>query len=424
MPRFMTSGVKLRGRRNARARLLLAVGGLSVLATAPIAAGGARTSHASLRGSDQTIRVPQDQPTIPKAVAAATPGTTILVDSGTYPGGVVVPRTKPGLTIRGVDRNTVILDGRDKQKNGIVVHADDVALLNMTAHDFLENGFYWEDVKGFKAQYLTAWNILGYGIYSEGSSAGEIDHDYVSWAADAAYYIGECNPCRSVIDSVVAVRSAVGYSGTNASGYLTIRNSTWRDNGAGILPNTYANEHDPPQHSITIERNVVSNSGRAAVPIRTPLAGFFGIGIAIAGGNQDIVSHNTVTGSDRYGIAIFPTARRIVLGPGAQLPPYWKPSGNLITNNRTIGSGKVDLVLSAGSKPDNCFSANGAVTTAPLHLQQSSCPGAASPPGDPVSAALLTAPVWQMMRAAIMTRHPPLFNRGAAPPPQPNAPTP
>ena len=47
---------------------------------------------------------------------------------------------------------------------------------------------------------------------------GLVENDYVSGAADAAYYIGECNACRSTIRHVVARLSAVGYSGTNASG--------------------------------------------------------------------------------------------------------------------------------------------------------------------------------------------------------------
>ena len=56
-------------------------------------------------------------------------------------------------------------------------------------------------------------------------------------------------------------------------------------------------------------RNVVTRSGRAPVPIRTALAGFVGIGIAIAGGNENVVGRNRVTGSERYGVAIFPTRR-------------------------------------------------------------------------------------------------------------------
>ena len=85
--------------------------------------------------SGAVIRVPQDAPTIQAAVDAAAAGDTILVDRGTYPGGVVVPASKPSLTIRGVDRNAVVFDGGGK-RDAIDVHADAVTLQNLSAHDF------------------------------------------------------------------------------------------------------------------------------------------------------------------------------------------------------------------------------------------------------------------------------------------------
>jgi hypothetical protein len=103
-------------------------------------------------------------------------------------------------------------------------------------------------------------------VFAEGGATGVFDHDYVSGAGDAAYYIGECRPCRATIARVVAKRSAVGYSGTNSSG-VVIRDSVWDRNGAGILPNSYANDALPPEAGSTIVRNVVTGSGRAAVPI-------------------------------------------------------------------------------------------------------------------------------------------------------------
>ena len=169
------------------------------------------------------------------------------------------PAPKHDITIRGSDRNAVVLDGADTRKNGIVVRADGVALLNMSAHNFLDNAFYWEDANSFRASYLTAWNIRGYGIYVEGGREGTLDHDYVSGAADAAYYLGECNPCHATLEHVIAALSAVGYSGTNATD-VVIRDSVWDRNGAGIVPNTYANEALPPEGRTTIVRNTITTA--------------------------------------------------------------------------------------------------------------------------------------------------------------------
>src|SRR5262245_4611815 len=111
------------------------------------------------------IRVPQDAATLQRAIAQARPGDTILLDVGVYPGGNVVPVGKHDVTIVGVDRNKVVLDGADRRKNGIVVHADGVSILNLSAHNFLANAFYWDGADRFRASYLTAWNVRGYGIY-------------------------------------------------------------------------------------------------------------------------------------------------------------------------------------------------------------------------------------------------------------------
>src|ERR671937_2002223 len=322
-----------------RRRELAALVGAAVLATS--------TSAGAARADGKVIRVPQDAPTIQAAVDAAAAGDTILIDRGTYPGGVAVPPSKPRLTIRGVDRNAVVFDGADARDDAIDVRADGVTLQNLSAHNFRKNAFYWDGVTGFTGSYLTVWNVLGYGIYSEDSTDGLVERDYVSGAADAAYYIGECDPCRATIRNVVARLSAVGYSGTNASGALVIRDSRWDRNGAGILPNSLADEADPPQQNALIVGNAVTGSGRARVPLNTPLAGYYGIGIGIAGGNGNRVLRNTISGSSRFGVAVFSTPYAVHPGPSppaSQRP--WRPKGNSVRANAVRGSGVADLGLS------------------------------------------------------------------------------
>jgi hypothetical protein len=343
-----------------------------------------------------------------------------VLAAGTYPGGAVVPEEKHDLTIRGVDRNQVVLDGDDRRQNGILVRADGVSILNLSAHGFRENAFYWVGANRYRGAYLTAWNVRGYGIYVEDGEQGMLDHDYVSGAADAAYYVGECRPCGATVAHVVATLSAVGYSGTNATG-VVVRDSTWDRNGAGIVPNSYANEALPPQARTTIVRNAITRTGMARVPIRTALAGFVGIGIAIAGGNENVIARNRVTGSETYGVAVFPTALYVSFDPGIPKPgPPWRPRGNRVFGNTVTGSGKADLALASGSGRDNCFRANRAGRRLPRNLQTASCPAART--GDAAVASELTRPVRVMVSETARRRRPPSYRTLPTPPPQPNMP--
>jgi Right handed beta helix region len=365
--------------------------------------------------------VPEDAATLQLAIGEAAPGDTIVLAAGTYPGGVTVPPAKRDLTIRGVDRNEVVLDGDDRRRNGIVVHADGVSVLNLSAHNFTKNALYWDGADRFRASYVTVWNVGEYGIYVEDGEHGRVDHTYVSGAARAAYYVGECRPCDATISEVVARLSAVGYSGTNATDVL-IRDSVWDRNGAGLVPNTYANEALPPQERATIMRNRVTSSGRAAVPIKTALAGFIGIGIGIAGGNENAVARNRVTRSERYGIAVFPTARYVVFDPGTPEPgPRWRPQANRVSRNVVTGSGRADLALALGTRTGNCFTANRAAHTAPRDLQTPSC-ARASVKGDAAVAAELTRPVRVMMEETLARRQPPPYTSMPTPPAQPSMP--
>ena len=191
-------------------------------------------------------------------------------------------------------------------------------------------------------------------------------------------------------------------------------------NGAGILPNSLADEADPPQHDALIVGNTVTGSGRARVPLNTPLAGYYGIGIGIAGGNGNRVLRNTVTGSRRFGIAVFRTPFWVPRGtppPGPRLP--WRPAGNSVRRNTVRGSGLADLALSASARGGNCFRANRAAKTMPARLQKRPCRSAG---GDRRVSRALEAPFETLMSRASRALRPIPYTSVPPPPPQPSAP--
>jgi len=352
--------------------------------------GAAPSSAAAVTAVDgRLISVPADAPTLEAAINDAQPGDVILLAAGTYRGGVTVPREKHDLTIRGADRNRVILDGKDVLLSGIEVKADRVTIENMTARHYTGNGFEWEGVDGFNGRYLTVWNVGLYGIYAIQSRHGTFEQDLVSGAADAAFYVGECQPCDTLVSRVTARYSAIGYSGTNAGGNLEVRDSLWDRNGTGILPNSFeGQEAPPPERGTRIAGNTVRDSGSIPVPANSPLAGFVGLGIGIAGGLDNVVEGNSVTGSARFGIVLFPTLQKS--------GNVFASSGNEIRDNIVSGSGLADLALSSGSGTGNCFAGNEFGSSLPAGIDATlpcGVAGTSKPRGDPTVGHELAIPI-------------------------------
>ncbi len=323
----------------------------------PAALGDPATDSPS-EWSGVTRLVPQDYPTIQAAVDAAGPGDLVLIDRGTYREEVEV--TTPGLTIRGVDRNEVVIDGEFQRPNGIEVFlADGVAVENLTVRNATGNGFFWTGTRGYRGSYLTAVNNGVYGIYAFDSSDGLLEHSYASGSPDAGFYIGQCDPCQATITGSISEWNGLGYSGTNASTDLHIVDSIFRHNVAGIAPNTLDGELLPPFHGVNIVGNLVHDNGNVDAPALAFEWAAQGNGILLAGGGDSYVSRNRVFNHPQSGIVVLPMLDA----------NFYMSYDHRIEANHVEGSGLADLTLGGPATSGNCFEDNVHQTTLPAALE-------------------------------------------------------
>ena len=311
--------------------------------------------------SEDVLRVGKNEQftKIQDAVDAAIEGDLILIENGVYNESVTV--TTSYLTIRGVDRNKVIIDGEFMGENGIQIYdTDGVSVENLSVRNFSLNGVYWNTSKGFKGSYLTVYNNGDYGVYAFNSTDGIFDNIYASGHPDSGIYIGQCYPCNSLIYDNVIEGNALGYSGTNAGGHLYLYNNIWRDNMSGIVPNTLDSELNPPGRETTIIGNLVIDNNNYEAPTNRFGLVAKGMGIVAPGRVGDIIEKNIVVNHDRYGI---------VASPMLDANLYFSQHVQ-IKDNVVLDSGYTDLALAGPWGPGNCFEGNVYQTSTPPLLEQ------------------------------------------------------
>jgi hypothetical protein len=264
----------------------------------------------------------------------------------------------------------VVLDGTFERALAVHAIAADVVVENLTARHYTQNAFYWTGVEGYRASYLTAYNNQLYGIYAHTSRHGRFEHSYASGHTDSGFYIGESNPSNAVITDVVAEHNAIGYSGTNTGGCLTLKDSVWRHNKAGIVPNslvTGAGGTGPddyagataPQTAMRIEGNEVVSNSNAGAPTRDFGDMAFGTGILVAGGTENVIVDNTVRDHLNFGIGL------VLMFHRGQV---FHPRDNVVRRNRVTRTTRADLALGWPNGGGNRFDANDASTSRPAGL--------------------------------------------------------
>lgn len=356
--------------------------------------------------SDGVLNVPDEFATIQEAVDAAVAGDLVLIAPGVYNEAVDVVTDE--IVIRGLEREGVVLDGELELDNGIrVLGAKGVAVENLTTQNYTDNGVFFTSADGYRASYVTAYRIGDYGIYAFDSVNGQIEHSYGAGSPDAGLYIGQCFPCNAVVDDFLAEHNGLGYSGTNAGGNLTIANSTFRFNRAGIVPNSGSYELCYPQRDNLIVGNTVYSNNNPNTPAIDVAMLAMGNGVVAAGGIGNTIERNLVYDHDKTGIALVPFLEE---GANDDLPTedewaqtcadqreqpladeipeqlLWESYGNTVRDNAISDSRVADIGVEAVSEPtgglENCFLGNDITSSAPAALETLAPCGSEAVPAD------------------------------------------
>ncbi len=341
----------------------------------PVSTAGARVlrvgSFHGIRGQFATIQA---------AVNAARPGDWILVGPGDYktlssrhakgksdvPAGVLVSKSR--IYIRGMNRNTVIVDGTRSGSrcssrkadqnfgprgskgalglNGIMVwKAADVWVQNLTACNFLSgkgdagNEIWWNGGDGsgkigghgYLGSYLTATSTYfhndestaaAYGIFTSNWTGGLFDQIYASNFNDSGFYIGACKQqCNQTVNHAWGEFSALGYSGSNSGGRLLIENSEFDNNEDGFDTNSQNGDNPPPQDGAcppgvkppvkgartcwVFTHNFVHDNNNPNVPAAgSAAAGPVGTGMSVSGGRNDTITGNRFVHNKAWGVIL------------------------------------------------------------------------------------------------------------------------
>ena len=281
------------------------------------------------------------------ASTSAKPGDLVLVSPGVYQEAVTV--ATDGIVIRGVDRNSTILDGEFKRDNGVnVVGADGVAVENLTARNYTENGFFWTGVLGYR------------GLVPHRVPQRRLRHLRVRLAVRAVrplVRVGQPRlrllhrPVQSVPRGHHRRRVRVQPArllGHELGGDLFIVNSVWRDNRTGIVPNSLDGRGARRRRATaTIAGNVVDDNGSAdaAIGRRGASTSRFGVGIVIVGRDRRTSSRRTAsTATPRS------WASRSRPSPGSAGSVLRRRPATRCTDNMVQGSGLADLARSSRAR--------------------------------------------------------------------------
>jgi parallel beta-helix repeat protein len=303
-------------------------------------------------GAPQLLLVRPGDPhafqTIQSAVNAAEPGDKIEIFGGTYKEAVSV--STPGLTLFGAPGRDIRIRNPGSAMNGFTVGSphgpslDGFRLSNVTVSGFVGDGVSLTRVTDFVLSHVTARNNGEYGLFPVLSAHGVIQDSTASGSNDTGIYVGQ--------STNILVQ---GNSVSNNTNGIEIENSTYvratfntvHHNTVGILVDMLpgfpiafeVSSHNLVANNIVFDNNRPNSAPPGDIAAVEPL----GTGIAILGGNHNVVQANLVFGNAFAGIVVLSGNDLLALAPPGTptYPAGVDPNANdtLVQLNIVLGNG-------------------------------------------------------------------------------------
>jgi parallel beta-helix repeat protein len=311
---------------------------------------------------------------IQAAIDAASPGTTINVDPGTYTENLFIGKdginlvghhstlTPPGsptsnLCVDGSNFPGICVVGQVDQNFNLVKRVQNVVIAGFKIQHFSTEGIFAYGA----AQYTVQNNVLnangGYGTFALNSKGIRYLDNTATGNGDAGLYIGESAEANArVIGNTSSGNDGEGLLFRDSRGGL-VESNTFTKNCIGLL----ALDTGVPINGgqVTIRKNTITTNNRfcSASDDAPPLGG---MGLGIGGDDHVLVQNNTIDNNVQQpntalpggGIVLFDTS-----GFGGRAP-----SNNTIQNNSAHGNQPFDI-FDDGSGTGNSFSGNNCNTS-------------------------------------------------------------
>jgi parallel beta-helix repeat protein len=276
-------------------------------------------------GQAKTLAVSPGQ-SIQAAVDAAQPGDRVRVAPGTYTeagrpcpqrptSSCAVVVTKNDITLTGEDATLQAVNGQD---NGIVVRPDVAgsciddpslrlqgsSITGFTVDGFDVNGIFIVCVEGFRVSEVRTTDNDLYGVFPVRSVNGRIDNSFASGSHDTGFYVGQSRDVR--MDHNVATDNVSGFEIENSTNVTADNNQAFGNTGGILVFTLPFLEVDTGLDNVVRDNTITENDrpNTCLNPDDAVCGVPPGTGVLIMATDGTLVTRNTITGNDSFGVAV------------------------------------------------------------------------------------------------------------------------